>query len=365
MSKTLVIILAETRAYELTFDKFKKNVIDELNADLCLCIGVKLDYNYDNPFYKLAKYKFLYNEPDDFAEAFDYAYDLLKKNINKYERIENFVKTVKCYGSYDTENELNLDDFDDDQIIIKKNYLPDKSCKTQVYGINRIENDKNNEKIITYKKSLHWREFLKIKNQIMGGIKDKYNQHHGSAGILIFFRWFLLKNVIDNDLLSKYDRFVITRSDFIFQLPHPKIESLNKNYIWIPDGEDYGGYTDRHAILSKNNIISYLNILTNFVLKSNDYFLKMNEKCDWNLEKLIKFNLEQNNIFIVKKIPYIMYSVRNIDGPTRYCEGVFSEDLGYFIKYRKEFNASNYYRNLFETSSMTICDFYKEYIDTS
>ena len=29
MSKTLVIILAETRAYELTFDKFKKNVIDE------------------------------------------------------------------------------------------------------------------------------------------------------------------------------------------------------------------------------------------------------------------------------------------------------------------------------------------------
>ena len=372
MSKTLVIILAETRAFELTFDTFKKNVIDELNADLCLCIGVKLDYNYDNPFYKLAKYKFLYNETsNDFGEAFDYAYDILKKDINKYEKIENFVKTVKCYGSYDndTENELNLDDFDDDQIIIKKNYLPDKTCKTQVYGINKVENEKNNEKtdekIITYRKSLHWREFLKIKNQIMGGIKDKYNQHDGSAGILIFFRWFLLKNLIDNDIISKYDRFVITRSDFIFQLPHPKVESLNKKYLWIPDGESYGGYTDRHAILSQHHIIPYLNILNNFVLKSNDYFSKMNKLNDWNLERLIKFNLEQNNVGIVKRIPYIMYSVRNIDGTTRYCNGTFSEDLGYFIKYIKEFNASNYYRKLFEKSSMPICEFYKHYIDGS
>ena len=35
MNKTLVIILAETRADQLTYDRFKKNVIDELNADLC------------------------------------------------------------------------------------------------------------------------------------------------------------------------------------------------------------------------------------------------------------------------------------------------------------------------------------------
>ena len=46
MSKTIVILLSETRASELTFDSFKKNVIDELNADLCVCIGVKPDYDY-------------------------------------------------------------------------------------------------------------------------------------------------------------------------------------------------------------------------------------------------------------------------------------------------------------------------------
>ena len=73
-SKTLVIILSETRASEITFENFQKNVIDELNADLCVCIGVKSDYDYNNPFYKLSKYKFTYNEHYDFGSAFEYAY---------------------------------------------------------------------------------------------------------------------------------------------------------------------------------------------------------------------------------------------------------------------------------------------------
>ena len=57
-----LIVLSETRASELSFDSFKKNVIDELNADLCLCIGIKKDYDYNNPFYKLSKYNFTYDE---------------------------------------------------------------------------------------------------------------------------------------------------------------------------------------------------------------------------------------------------------------------------------------------------------------
>jgi hypothetical protein len=85
MSRTLVIVLSETRASELTFDNFKKNVLDELNADLCVCIGVRPYYDYNDPFYKLAKYKFLYDEPEDFGDAFDYAYDIISKNKPKYE----------------------------------------------------------------------------------------------------------------------------------------------------------------------------------------------------------------------------------------------------------------------------------------
>ena len=382
MSKTLVIILAETRAHEITFDNFKKNVIDELNADLCVCIGVKPDYNYDNPFYNLAKYKFIYNEPYDFGDAFEYAYNIISLTKSKYECLKNVnalhgkikypqqsSENITYYGN--DENITNFDNFDDDEIIVHTKDFSDDFWKNQIYGVkksadNNLDNLDNlisEQNINTYKTHLYWREFLKLKDHLLGGIKDNYNEHVGSAGILIFFRWFLLKNLIDNDLINKYDNFIITRSDFIYQLPHPKIQLMNENYIWIPDSEKYDGYTDRHVVLFKSNIESYLNILNNFVLRSNEYFMKMKNKYNWNLEQLIIFHLYQNNVLhLVKEIPYVMYSVRNINGTTRWASGNYNTKLGYYIKYQTEFDISTYYKNIFNTSGLTIDDFYKKYI---
>ena len=379
MSKTLVIILSETRANELTFDIFKKNVLDELNADLCLCIGVKPDYDYNNPFYKSAKYKFTYNEPEDYGDAFDYAYNIISQNKPKYEYLHNInglygkirvpqsTRNITYYGTIDENiKKINDFDFDDDEIVIHTQNFSDDLWKNSVYGIKSSDSQNliSQKNVITFKKPLYWREFLKIKDQFLGGIKDKDNQHPGSAGILIFFRWFLLKNMIDNNLINKYDRFIITRSDFIFTLPHPKVELMNKNYIWIPNCEHYGGYTDRHVVLSKNNIESYLNIFNNMVIRSNEYYIKMRNYYNWNLEQLIKFHLEQNNVLhLVKEYPYIMYSVRNINGTTTWSVGNYSNELGYFIKYQGEYDKSIYYKSEFEYSGLSIDEFYKKYIN--
>ena len=372
MSKTLVIILSETRASELTFNNFKKNIIDELNADLCVCIGVKPEYNYDDPFYKLAKYKFLYDEPVDYGNAFEYAYNIISLNKPKYEKLENInalhskiqhplqIKENIIYYGLNETNILNFEKINDDEIVIHTKDFPNDIWKNQVYGIKNSYNNFINEKnVITYKKPLYWREFLKIQNQFLGGVIDSDNQHPGSAGILIFFRWFLLKNLIDNDLINKYDKFIITRSDFIYQLPHPKVEYMNPNCVWIPDSEQYGGYTDRHVVLSKNNIEQYLNILNNIVLKSNEYFMKMKNYNEWNLERIIKFNLDQHNIS-VKEFPYIMYSIRNINGSTRWSGGQYSNELGYYIKYQSEYDKSSYYKSNFEKSELSIDEFYKD-----
>jgi diketogulonate reductase-like aldo/keto reductase len=371
MSKVLVIVLSETRASELTFNSFKKNVIDELNADLCICIGIKPDYDYTNPFYNLAKYKFTYNEPDDFGDAFEYAYNIICKNRPKYECLEN---TNALYGkiqhptqtteniTYYGDEPFDVDKFDDDEIVVHTNNFPDDLWKNQVYGIKNSDNILvSQENVITYKKPLYWREFLKI--VFLGwGVKGAIREHPASSGILLFFRWFLLKNLIDNDLINKYDRFIITRSDYIYQLPHPKVELMSDN-IWIPDCEYYNGYTDRHVILSKQNIIPYLNIFNNMVLSSNEYFMKMKDK-EWNLEQLIKLHLEQNNVIhLVKEFPYVMYSVRNINGTTRWAEGNFSNELGYYIKYHTEYDKSTHYKNMFQQSGLTIDEFYKPFYD--
>ncbi len=377
MSKTIVIILSETRASELTFENFKKNVIDELNADLGVCIGVKPNYDYNNPFYKLAKYRFTYNEPNDFGNAFEYAYNIISQNKPKYECLnnvnalygkiqspQNSNENITYYGD-NADKLTELNNFTDDALVILTKDFSDNSFKNQVYGVKNCNDTKliSQENVITYKKPLYWREFLKVRNQFLGGVNDKH-KHPGSAGILIFFRWFLLKNLIDNNLINKYDRFIITRSDFIYQLPHPKIEYMNEDYIWIPDGEYYGGFTDRHVVLSKNNVESYLNILNNFTLRSNEYFMEMKTKSNWNLERLILFHLKKNNVLhLVKTFPYIMYSVRNKNGTTRWSQGTYSHQLGYYIKYKGEYRKSSDYKNEFQKSELTLDNFYKIKID--
>lgn len=282
MEKTIVIILSETRAHELTFDNIKTHLLDPLQADLCICIGVRPDYDTSNPFYVNAKYKFLYPEPDDYASAFDEAY-----------------------------------------------------TKSGADG-------------------LPWREFLKIKDQFLGGIKDPMDQHPGSAAILLFFRWFLRKNL---DAIWHYDRFIITRSDFIYQVPHAPIKYLDPKYIWIPDCEGYRGYTDRHAVLSKENIHMYLDILDSLFSRSHEYYEEMKLKDDWNLERLIKFHLDKNG-GIVKEFPYVMYTVRPENGTTRWSPGEYSSQHGYYIKYQTEYEKSSYYLTLYNDQ------FYNNYFQT-
>lgn len=68
--RTLIVVLAETRAHEVTFPLFKRNVLDKLDADLALCIGDNPRETH-NDFYSQAKYIWKYHEPEDWAVAFD------------------------------------------------------------------------------------------------------------------------------------------------------------------------------------------------------------------------------------------------------------------------------------------------------
>ena len=56
----------------------------------------------------------------------------------------------------------------------------------------------------------------------------------------------------------------------------------------------------------------------------------------WNIEPLLQFHLDQNNVVhLVKQFPYIMYSIRAKNGPISWVRtGDYSNELGYYIKYR-------------------------------
>ncbi len=270
--KTLICILGQTRAQDITWKSFNKYLLKSLNADLALCVAEKKSKN--NHMYKNAKYIWQYKDSIDYTKHFEKAQQKL-------------IKSKK--------------------IINKPN----------------------------------WKKMLKVKDFWLARIKGSSRIRSGTGALLIYNRWFLLQNIIKKNLIKKYDRFIITRSDFKWSIHHPKMSNLNSDYIWIPNGEKYGGYTDRHAVLSKKNLYDYLNLIEPILLEPNSLYDKMKKKNNWNLERYIKFYLEQKGYS--KKIrffPYIMYSVRNNKIKTTFRPGRYSYKHKYYIKYFKEYLSS-------------------------
>ena len=273
MNRTIVCVIAETRSNKITWPSFKNFVLDVTGADLLLCISTPFDYDFGNPFWKFAKYRFTAPEFFDWGIAFD---QVQKSECNALANVN----------------------------------LP------------------------------NWRMLLDIGDQWLGGVKG-VNQQPGSGSILIFFRWLLLDYIRREGLLERYDRFIITRSDFVWEAPHPPILNLNPKNIWIPDGEGYGGVTDRHAVLSRTNIEPYLDLIGPIIKEPQILFSEMCNKNNWNLEQFIEFSLKRNKIKVkIRFFPYVMYSVRESGGSTRWSKGLWSKKLGYYIKYPTEYQSA-------------------------
>jgi hypothetical protein len=401
--KTLIIILSETRASELTFTNFKENMLDRLSGcDLCVCIGQKDDYDYNNPFYTHSKHHFTIPEPEDFGTVFEDAYnELIRERPKVFDTlnevnglwkhmdtiIESISDTVPENVTYIGMRTDIPEDMDKeygsiyDELVYFSNEVDDhmESCKGKVFGIKYTNFNEesichpqqayNCKGVITYRKPIYWRHFMKVKDQFMGGVLDSKEQHPGSAGILIYFRLFLLNMLRKSGIINNYDRFIITRSDYIYQLPYPDVSKMDPRSIWIPDEEWYGGYTDRNVILSRDDLEPYLNILHCFVNKSHEYYNEMIGTTNWNLEKVIKFHLVKNDVDSrVKTFPYVMYSVRTPNGSTRWSEGYYSHEHGYNIKYYFEHVKSSHYKNEYNArkqdaesngNTFTIDDYYR------
>jgi len=262
----LVIILAETREHALTFDLFKENLLDVMNADLGLCVARNPREDTANPFYSHARYIWTYKEPDDWGDAFD---DLQRRR--------------------------------------------------------GLRND--------------WRTLLQIRDQWLGGVRGP-DEHPGSAGILLFFRLFLKDCLVRHNVLDRYDRFIVTRSDFMHRVPHVPLTLLHPDYIWIPDGEDYGGYTDRHIIAHRKDILPVLSVADRILTEPQALSTEMSHCANWNLERFIKFSFVSMGLVPrIRRFPYTMYTVRSAGGHTRWREGVYSERLGYCIKYYDEYRS--------------------------
>ena len=191
-----------------------------------------------------------------------------------------------------------------------------------------------------------WRRYRDSHN-IMGGVRGSNGEITGGSGAILFWiRWFVKgKLVSEPGLLDQYDWFVYTRSDHFYYCPHDlKPFKKNPNSIYVPQGQDYGGYTDRHLVASRELIMPALSIFDDIARTDNP-----NEMHEGNMEQLIARRWRDMNLNVVL-FPRMFFTCAKPGDKTRWVHGGDShrtpdhiKELGIALKYPVEYDETEKY----------------------
>ncbi|KAL3800679.1 hypothetical protein HJC23_006141 [Cyclotella cryptica] len=187
-----------------------------------------------------------------------------------------------------------------------------------------------------------WRvELLNFTNSKLG-LFGGVNGFRGSGAIIFMSRWFVAKAFKQFKWEEKYDRFVLTRSDYFYACEHD-LTLLDPTKIWIPDGEDYGGITDRHLICGKELFLRAIDIYPTIVQHPTKFVDNSWKRL--NPEKLIKQRWQEENLWrSVRRFRRVMFTCAVPGDQTRWRP--MGEDIveeGVYLKYQKEYVSSKNY----------------------
>lgn len=158
----------------------------------------------------------------------------------------------------------------------------------------------------------------------------------GSGAIIFAFRY-IIKNFF-NDVCHNYDRIILTRSDHFYLMKQPY---LSNDRIWVVEGEDYNGITDRHHIFPIKFFDQMLGIIE--YMNSEIGFLNIRRLSSPNPEMvLLSFFKHLNTIKSINRFPRTMFTVATPQDSTRWQKPTHKlpgiENL--YIKYITEYNLS-------------------------
>ena len=164
------------------------------------------------------------------------------------------------------------------------------------------------------------------------GLGGGINNFRGSGAIIFAFRHFL-KNNFKNELL-KYDRIILTRSDFYYIDDHP---ILKNDSFYIVEGERYGGVTDRHHIFPSSMLDDVLGI-NEYLDDKNNYQYLLSKKLNPERALFEYYNYNQliKKIKFCKRVQYIV-SKKNESKRWSYTKGYMFKSNTLLIKYQKEY----------------------------
>jgi len=191
-----------------------------------------------------------------------------------------------------------------------------------------------------------------------GGSKFVGHQSHSvahvtSSVVLLSFRWLVQQKLLQLRLDKEYDIFVFSRADEAYICNHFPISELYQkcpNCAWCTEGEEYGGFSDRHWIAPSSVFVRVMNMTTHVLCNSERFLGKA-----INLEQLIKLSFKDTKI-PVRQFPPSFFTVHRPSDQTRgpiprsSAEGAF---FGLTPKYPDEYDKAKQRCGLDMTSAFT------------
>ena len=188
----------------------------------------------------------------------------------------------------------------------------------------------------------NWRELCIFGDNFLGG--TGYGNTVGSGLIIMYWREILRHN-LTSEILNKYEWFVITRSDFQWLVRHPNIELLDKEKIYLLDGEKNGGISDRHIIFHRHLAEHILGIASPIFLESRELMIYFTEKRIENInpERFLLMMMERLELESrLTFLPYLGFCIRHEGTSTRWSLGNYLEKLDLYIKYPAEYKYASW-----------------------
>lgn len=193
-----------------------------------------------------------------------------------------------------------------------------------------------------------YQKIFGFRDQFLGGIRA--SGHPGTAGLLLCYRHFLRKNLQESGLAQAYDYFVITRSDYLYLYPHPPMEILEAGKIYFPNGEQYGGVTDRHVIVPRERLLDFLDVWGSFFLEFAVTLHELAKRQDWNLEQILAWHLQKRGMLEKTAFfPYIFFTIRPPGVSSSWSLGKYSPRYRGYVKYEEEFKRAVFFQRAFRS----------------
>jgi nucleoside-diphosphate-sugar epimerase len=186
---------------------------------------------------------------------------------------------------------------------------------------------------------LHWSELClqnKTRSHWAGGF-SKCPHHPTKSGLLLVYRWLISQKIMQFNLHKQYDYIIYSRADYLHLCDrHVLQDTQTPPSVWLPDGERYGGYTDRFLEGPSPVLLRAINITQELVCSVQRYEPVVRRA--FNTETL-QAQLWHAMGVSIKVQPFTMFTVRAAGDPTSWSTGSTHKDLTAFdlaVKYKEE-----------------------------